>query len=322
MNDKRFTELTQIYFLNEIADDEKIELENYLLENDNAKKEFEALKKLHRTFSSNRPAPLSDRVLEESRQTLLRKLRTEETKETVLSKAYNSLISLFTTNYKYALSGVATLAIGMFLGYLFFAPSQIQLPLTAETQKEFDLDKIREGGGDISNIRFRNTPADDGKIEFSFNATRPVTYEGNANDELTLKLLAIALISSKNPGIRLKSLNTIAEQTEKNITPDPKVKSSLITAVKIDENAGVRKEALNVLMKFPFDDEIRDAFLFVLQNDKNSGMRVAAINALTDLKQQGNSIDDEIRNVLNKQAESAEDNFIRLRAASLLQEVK
>ena len=29
-----------------------------------------------------------------------------------------------------------------------------------------------------------------------------------------------------------------------------------------------------------------------------------------------------IRNVLNKQAESAEDNFIRLRAASLLQEVK
>lgn len=322
MNDKRFTELTQIYFLNEIADDERIELENYLLENDAAKKEFELLKKLHRTFASNRPAPLSDRVLDESRQTLLRKLKAEENKESAVSKIYNSLLSLFTTNYKYALSGAATLIIGFFIGYLFFAPSRIQLPLTAETQKEFDLDKIREGGADISNIRFRNNPSDDGKIEFSFNASKPITYEGNVNDELTLKLLAMALISSENPGIRLKSLNTIAEQTEKNITPDPKVKSSLITAVKTDENAGVRKEALNVLMKFPFDDEIRDAFLFVLQNDKNSGMRVAAINALTDLKQQGKSIDDEIRNVLNKQAESAEDNFIRLRAASLLQEVK
>src|SRR3989339_300739 len=103
MNDKRFAELTQIYFLNEIADDERIELENYLLENDEAKKEYE------------------------------------------------SLINLFTTNYKYALSGAATLVIGIFLGYLFFSPSQIQLPLSAETQKEFDLDKIREGGADISN---------------------------------------------------------------------------------------------------------------------------------------------------------------------------
>lgn len=322
MNDKRFTELTQIYFLNEIADDERVELENYLLENDAAKKEFEELKKLHRTFASNRPAPLSDRVLDESRQTLLRKLRTEKKKETVLSKIYNSLMNVFSTNYKYALSGAATLVVGIFLGYLFFAPSQIQLPIMNETQTEFDLDKIREGGGDISNIRFRNVPSDNGKIEFSFNASKPITYKGNVNDELTLKLLAMALISSENPGVRLKSLNTIAEQTEKNIAPDPKVKSSLITAVKIDENAGVRKEALNVLMKFPFDEQIRDAFLFVLQNDKNSGMRVAAINALTDLKQQGNSIDDEIRNVLNKQAESAEDNFIRLRAASLLQEVK
>lgn len=322
MNDKRFTELTQIYFLNEIADDEKIELENYLLENDKAKKEFEALKKLHRTFTSNRPAPLSDKILDESRQILLRKLRAEENTESVFSKIYNLLMSLFTTNYKYALSGVATLAVGIFLGYLFFAASQIQLPIMNESQTEFDIDKIREDGGGISNIRFRNVPSENGKIEFSFNASKPITYEGNVNDELTLKLLAMALISSENPGIRLKSLNTIAEQTEKNITPDPKVKSSLITAVKIDENAGVRKEALNVLIKFPFDDEIRDAFLFVLQNDKNSGMRVAAINALTDLKQQGNSIDDEIRNVLNKQAESAEDNFIRLRAASLLQEVK
>lgn len=322
MNDKRFNELIQIYFLNEIAEEERIELENYLLENDHAKKEFEQIKKLQRTIAANRPVPLSDKALDESRQNLLRKLRTEETKESAFVKFINSIKNLFASNYKFALSGVATLAIGLFLGYLFFSPSQIQPQLMVENQNQFDLDKIREGGVDIANIRFKNQFAENGDIEFSFNAIKPITYKGSVNDELTLKLLAMALISSDNPGIRLKSLNTIAAQTIKNITPDPKIKSSMITALKTDQNPGVRKEALSVLMKYPFDNEIRDAFLFVLQNDRNSGMRVAAINALTDLKQQGNSIDEEIRNVLNKQAESAEDNFIRLRAASLLQEVR
>lgn len=319
MNEKRFNELMQIYLLNEISEDERIELENYLLENDAAKKEFEELKKLHRTFTDNRPAPLSDRVLDESRQTLLRKLRAEETNESGLVKFINSLKNIFADNYKYALSGAATLVIGLFMGYMFFSPAQ---PISMiEEQSQFDLDKIRNGGMDISNIRFNNQFSDNGDIEFSFNAVKPVTYKGNVKDELTLKLLAIALISSENPGVRLKSINTIADQTKRNTVPDPKVKNSLITALKTDENAGVRKSALNVLLEYPFDNEIRDAFLFVLQNDRNSGMRVAAINALTDLKQQGKSIDQEIRNVLNKQAESAEDNFIRLRAASLLQEV-
>jgi hypothetical protein len=320
MNDKRYNELMQIYLLNEISAEEKIELENYLLENDKAKKEFEEMKKLHRTFASNRPVPLSDRVLDESRQTLLRRIRAEETQESGFTKFINSIKNIFAANYKYALSGVATLAVGLFLGYMFFSPSQPRLMV--EDQNQFDIDKIRNGGIDISNIRFNNQFADNGDIEFSFNAVKPVTYKGNISDELTLKLLAMALISSDNPGIRLKSLNTIASQTVKNITPDAKIKSSMISALKTDENAGVRKEALNILMKYPFDDEIRDAFLFVLQNDRNSGMRVAAINALTDLKQQGKSIDQEIRNVLSKQAESAENNFIRLRAASLLQEVK
>lgn len=322
MNEKKYNELMQIYFLNEITEKEKIELENYLLENNLAKKQFEEMKKLQRTLAENRPAPLSDKVLDESRQLLLRKLKEEVSKKSRIVQMADSLINFFSLNYKYAVSGASMMAMGFLFGYLFFAPGNLQTPLKLKNQNQFDLDKIREGGVDISNIRFNDQFGESGKIEFSFNAVKPVTYEGNLKDELTLKLLAMALVSSENPGVRLRSLNTIASQTIKNIKPDIKVKSSMITAVKTDPNAAVRKEALNVLMKYPYDDQIRDAFLFVLQKDKNSGMRVSAINALADLKQQGNSIDDEIKNVLNKQAETAEDNFIRLRAASLLQEVR
>ena len=162
---------------------------------------------------------------------------------------------------------------------------------------------------------------DDGTIEFSFDAIKPISYTGRADDETTRRLLAQALLTADNPGVRLKTVNTISMQSKKNFVPDPKVKAALITSLKIDDNAGVRREALNVLMRYPIDNEIRDAFLFVLQNDKNSGMRIAAINALVDWKQQGISIDDEIRNVLNKKAETDQNDFIRIRAASLLKEV-
>ena len=100
------------------------------------------------------------------------------------------------------------------------------------------------------------------------------------------------------------------------------MKNALITALEVDENPAVRKEALNTLMKLPFDTDIRDAFLFVLSNDRNSGMRVAAINALAQLKIEGTSLDDKILNVLNSKAENDKSDFIRLRAASLVQEVK
>lgn len=322
MNDKRYNELMQIYFINEISEEEKIELENYLLENDAAKKQFEEMKKLQRSITSNKPLPLGDNVLEQSRQKLLISLRAEDQKAKGIEKFITSVKNYFFPNYRYALSAVFTLTVGLFLGYMLFSPSNSFTPQILEDQNQFDLDKIKSSGADIANIRFNEQFGENGNIEFSFNTIKPITYKGSINDEVTLKLLAMALISSDNPGVRLKSLNTIASQTTKNITPDSKVKSSMITAVKTDPNAAVRKEALNVLMKYPFENDIRDAFLFVLQNDRNSGMRVSAINALADLKQQGQSIDDEIKNVLNKQIESAEDNFVKMRAASLLQEVK
>jgi HEAT repeat protein len=115
-------------------------------------------------------------------------------------------------------------------------------------------------------------------------------------------------------------LNTLAVKTESNFTPDDKVKKALITSLKIDENPGVRREALNVLKKFPKDEEIKEAFLYVLSNDRNSGLRVSAINALVDWKQEDISLDDEMRNILNKKAEADPNEYVRIRAASLLKE--
>ncbi len=319
MNKEKFTELAYLYLYKEISDSEKMELENYLLENNEAKKEFESMKQLHSALVSNSPRKINDKVLQESRQTLLRNIRNLEEKESWLKRFVTAVKESFIFEYRFAFGGVATLAIGMFMGYLFFAPTTQQNIF--DNNKRISIDQFEKSGIDISDIRFRDPFDQEGAIEVTFNAVKPITYKGKASDEVMQSLLAAALVNSENPGTRLKSLNQIKQQSEKNFTPDPEIKSALVTALKVDENPGVRREALNVLKKFPFDLEIRDAFLFVLESDPNSGLRVAAINALVDLKQQGKSIDDEIRNVLNKQIQTDESEFIKIRAASLLQEV-
>ncbi len=79
---------------------------------------------------------------------------------------------------------------------------------------------------------------------------------------------------------------------------------------------------MNILMQYPIDEEIKGAFLNVLSDDPNSGLRVQAINALVNLRMEGVTFDDEIRNTLNNKAANDENRFVQLRAASLLKEEK
>lgn len=320
MKDKNLSELIQLYIAGEVNDEEKIIVENALLENDQLKEEYEHVKKLYEAFSENRPAPISDKQVNKARTDLMRAIRAEAEKVSFYDKLINTAKDLLFTNYKIAFSSAATLVVGIFLGYFLFARGPVQTQML-NSNRIVDLDNLEESDLQISNIRLKSPFSEDGQIEFSFDAIKPISYTGNAGDEFTRKLLAQALLTADNPGVRLKTVNTIAQQSRKNFIPDPKVKDALITTLKIDDNPGVRREALNVLMKYPLDEKTRDAFLFVLQNDKNSGMRVAAINALVDWKSQGKSLDNEIRNVLNKKAETDQNDFIRIRAASLLKEV-
>lgn len=320
MNKKDLKELIQLYVVGDLNEEDKLLVENVMLENDELKNEYENLKKLYEVFSQNRPAPISDKLVDKARAEFMRSVKAEAAKVSLSDKIAGAVKDFLFVNYKLAFSSMATLVVGIFLGYFLFAKGPVQTQF-ANSGKVIDVDNFEESDLQISNIRLKSPFTDEGIIEFSFDAIKPISYTGNADDEFTRKLLAQALLTAENPGVRLKTMNTIAMQSQRNFIPDSKVKNALITTLKVDENPGVRREALNVLMKYPMDDQMRDAFLFVLQNDKNSGMRVAAINALVDWKEQGRSIDDEIRNVLNKKAETDQNDFIRIRAASLLKEV-
>jgi len=325
MEKEKFLELAYLYLMDELGENEKIEFENTIMEDDNLRQEFESVKHLYESISENKPAEADEKLLTSARYSLMRAVRHEADEPSAKGNLFDFFKNIFVSNYKFAFSGAGIFIIGLFVGYLFFISSTINKPILVNS-KPADVEKVQteveEGGVKISNIRIPTKITGGEQIEVSFDAVKPISYKANADDPFIQKLLASALINERNPGMRLRTVNEISSWigTEK-FKADPKIKNSLITALKNDKNPAVRREALNALVKFPFDNDIRDAYLTVLSNDKNSGMRVAAINALAQLKVEGTALDEKIINELNKKAEHDESNFIRLRAASLVQEV-
>ncbi|HEY7162541.1 MAG TPA: HEAT repeat domain-containing protein, partial [Acidobacteriota bacterium] len=139
--------------------------------------------------------------------------------------------------------------------------------------------------------------------------------KGNVNDERIQYLLTYALEREQNPGVRLRAVNTIG--ANKKASADPEIKKALISALKSDGNDGVRKEAMAVLKTYPFDSDIRNAFVYVLQRDANAALRIDAIKSLEENKIQ----DKELLTVLKEKSESDDNSYIRRRATNILQEV-
>lgn len=323
MNKEKFIEQAQLYLMDELNQSEKIEFENLIMENDELKREFDSIKQMFESFTTSRPEEVDEKLLVSARNNLMRSIRNEAVKETASEKILKWLKNIFIVNYKLSFGSLTLVVIGVFVGYFLFYSSNQQI---ATVSKSVDLDNLSQYETGVSNIRIPNPFLKGGEIEVIFGGTggtSPISYKGTADDPIIQRALATALVTQENPGLKLRTVNTLASTVQSDqFIPDPKVKSALITAMKNDKNPAVRREALNVLQKFSFDQEIRDAYLYVLSNDSNSGLRVAAINALANLKVQGNSLDEKIINVLNKKAENDDSDFIRLRAASLIKEVK
>jgi hypothetical protein len=326
MNKENFTERAYLYLMKELDESEKLEFEDLLLQDDALKNEFDEIKLSALAVQSFKPIEADNRLLASSRQTLMRTIRNEAAHISPVTGLVNHIRRYFFENYRLAFGGIVTFVFGIVIGYILLMPKSSAIKNTetpSVSSNKISAEDIEKGNTQISNITLSDTNAKSGEVEVAFDAVKPVRVKGQATDPFIKKLLIASLLNESNPGMRLKSVNTISQRVNSdNFRPDAKIKEALITAMKNDGNAAVRKEALVALTRYPADKNITDAFLYVLSNDKNSGLRVASINALADLKQRGELVNDEIKNVLNKKAENDNNNFVRIRAASILQEVK
>lgn len=317
MKKEKFSESAYLYLLNELNAEEKIEFENLLMQDNELKSEFDKIKEDLSIFSIAKHSPIPEADLVSVRNNLFRAIRNSAVElqpESLTGKFRRLLLN----NYNLAFGGIATFALGIGIGYMLLF-SRVAVD-SIKPDHPIEIGSAQKTQNDNANF---SSSVDNSDERNEINQKQSTVVKEN-NNELDFKhSLIAALLNQKNPGIRIKSISTLADHAESETHKhDVKIKNALLKAMKEDANVAVRIEALNVLKKYPFDNEIRDAFLTVLANDKNSGMRVLAINALSELRLQGILIDEVIKQVLTQRAEAEKNTFVKYRAASILKEVE
>jgi hypothetical protein len=328
-NDK-FREMLTRSFTGDLTPDEAAELSAHLKTNPDLQAEVAELKKLFAALGNpNRYEP-SPELLQQARAELRVVLRSVTQPVSVWQKILSGVktfvsIAEWQPQVRLAAGGFAVLAIGVVLGYGTFRLASPQLQSQGQSQVQLvsgsatGSDPLKQSDISINNVRILNTDAENGEIEFSFDAVKNVHIKGNASDERVQKLLTHAILNEQNAGVRLQAVSAIKNEAK---LPDADIKKALIKALKSDENPGVRREALTVLQKFPMDADIKQAFLYALQNDKNSGLRISVINSLTMNLSNDAKPDKDVLGVLETKVQSDDNNYVRLRAKSILEGAK
>jgi len=118
------------------------------------------------------------------------------------------------------------------------------------------------------------------KVEIQYDTMQPEQVEGSIDDPRIQQLLLFAARSNYNAGVRMDSVDLLAQRPE-----DRQVRDALIFALRYDDNPGVRLKALDGLGPYVQNDtSVRNAVLEALLNDSNPGVRSEAIVLLKSVK--------------------------------------
>ncbi|HEY7750742.1 MAG TPA: HEAT repeat domain-containing protein, partial [Ignavibacteriaceae bacterium] len=242
-------------------------------------------------------------------------LRSENSARNIFNGLIENISHLFTTPIRFAAVSVVVLFIGVLLGGLIFKTSTEAPKDLTENTDQFTMfnNDIR-----ISNISFIDSDPSDGEVEFTFEASKPVRLRGKINDQKIQSVLTYAMLNEQNPGSRLNSIN--AMDSESPVQLDPDVKNALIKVLMTDNNPGVRREALKLMKKFPYDESFKEALLYVVTTDTSTGLRIEALNSLIEAGKQGYKLNKDEINLFKQQLQQDENNYIKLKSRTILQE--
>jgi len=317
MRHDQYKELLHLSFYHELNDDEQMVLTDHLKNCTECQIEGESLKKLESALGQ--PFEVSDQLLDQARRELRVALRLEAAKRPFLTEWLERFNILSYPGLRVALGCVAMLVVGFAIGYFVFMPTGV---INSEgSMRGLDQASVQRSETRVSNFRFTPQSPQEGEVEFSFDMVTPVRMKGNVNDNAVQRVMAQALLNEQNPGARLLTVSTLSSQVGATKTPDKEIKAALIEALKSDGNVGVRKEALKAMQKYAIDKEIKDALLFVLRNETNSSMRIDVINYLEKPFLADRLVDQDILNGLKQSMQFDNNNYIRIRAKNVYEEV-
>jgi hypothetical protein len=297
----------------ELKTEEQSELLHHLVVCPECFTDFEEKRKLKQILTEHKLMEPDAALLNQARRELRIALQNNY-KKNFITGLFDILGSFFFSNYKLILTGTAMVIIGLFIGKLIFSSniSKDSLSFVANS------DDLIKNNAQITNVKFADNIAAGGEVEFSFDAVTPVHVKGNINDPKIQNILSLAMVNGDNAGVRLNSINLINSNTSGVIDKD--ISIAIINVIKNDPNPGVRHEALKLMKKIPYDDEIKKTLLYVLQFDKNTSMRIESINLLMDAQKDGHTFNKEDLNIFRTKLKQDNNIYIQYRVKSVLKE--
>lgn len=161
----------------------------------------------------------------------------------------------------------------------------------------------------VAGIQSISQEAGTNQISIKYDTVSTQQAQGSLNDQRIQQLLLFAARNNSNSGVRMDSVDILTQQPN-----DARVREALIFALRYDSNPGVRLKALGGLGPYvKSDPRVRDAVLEGLVNDSNPGLRTEALHLLEPVRTDGS-----VRAVLQKLAESDQNQYIKAQARNLL----
>src|SRR6202142_1254516 len=294
-----------LYVYNELPDDARYELEQHLARCADCAAELKTTRKFHALLSELPVEEPSPNLVAASRMRLQEGLETAEQ-----GKFWHRLIfdpAAWLRQVRFAPALAATIFIVGFAGGI------------GTTHKGVS------GNGGVASVASGSTSApsessitgiqsitqDSGANHISIKDNPVSTQEaqGSLNDQRIQQLLLFAARNNYNAGVRMDSVDLLTQEPD-----NTHVREALIYALRYDSNPGVRLKSLDGLGAYvKSDPRVRDALLEALVQDSNPGVRTDALRLLQPVRADGS-----VRAVLQKLAESDQNQYIRSQARSVL----
>jgi HEAT repeats/Putative zinc-finger len=292
-----------LYVYNELADDARYELEQHLARCADCTAELKTTRKFHAMLSELPVEEPSPNLVTASRMRLHEGLETAEQ-----GRFWHRLIfdpAAWLREIRFAPALTAAIFIVGFAGgiattYKVVGGSGVSLssgPVTAPAESS------------ITGIQSISQDPGSNHISIKYNTVSTQEAQGSLNDQRIQQLLLFAARNNYNSGVRMDSVDLLTQEPN-----NTHVREALMYALRYDSNPGVRLKALDGLGPYvKSDPRVRDAMLETLVQDANPGARTEALNLLEPVR-----ADSSVRLVLQKLAQSDQNQYIRSQARMML----
>ncbi|HEY6924053.1 MAG TPA: HEAT repeat domain-containing protein [Steroidobacteraceae bacterium] len=307
MNCNDLEQALPFYLYDELSGDERAAYEKHLESCQLCRQALEDFRRLHEVLARRPRVEPTPELVVHCRQALDQALDREQLGWRALLRSLPALASL-----RFAGSGgLAMLTLVLFGFGLGWTLRPHTAALLNATKNAPSLEKSDLGTPELGHISDISQVAPDpktGEVRITVNAERRVTLEGSLDDPRIRELLVGAVKSYDNAGIRRDTLDILKQRSD-----NPAVREALLHAMRNDPNAGLRLEALKAVDGMEGED-LHQALLDVVEHEKNPGVRFAAVDALANhvTKEKDNTMLPALEELARNDPES----YVRMRCAS------